>query len=101
MTKREEWDEIIKKVENDDYTTNDILQFLRSHRPKSYESKKKLPCVCGSKDVAAWWNMKTSCWFFRCRDCNRQSLEAKHVNQAKANWNEMVEKECMNNGSED
>lgn len=96
MTKIQEWEKMIERVENDSVSKIEILQFLKVHKPKAAERVKILPCVCGSKDIAVWWNMKTSCWFYRCRKCDLQSEEAKTVIQAKRNWNEMVKKEIEN-----
>ena len=99
MTKIQEWEKMIERVENDSASKIEILQFLKAHKPKATEHVKIVPCVCGSKDITAWWNMKTSCWFYRCRECDLQSEGAKTVVQAKRNWNEMVKKEIKNDES--
>lgn len=99
MAKIQEWEKMIECVENDSVSKEEIVRFLKAHKPKPAECVKIVPCICGSKDIAAWWNMKTTCWFYRCRECNKQSEEAKTVIQAKRNWNEMIKKEIENNGS--
>lgn len=102
MTKREEWDRMIKKVENDDYTTDDILQFLEKNKPKPKESRKKLPCVCGCKAIRSWWHITEHKFFCQCDNCERQAPGARAEIKAIRNWNEMIEKEKENkdNGSE-
>lgn len=99
MTKIQEWEKMIERVENDSASKIEILQFLKNHKPKTAERVKIVPCICGSKDIAAWWNMETTCWFYRCRKCDKQSEEAKEVVQAKRNWNEMIKKETENETS--
>ena len=95
MTKIQEWEKMIERVENNSASKEEIIRFLNANKPKERESVKKVPCVCGAKgsDIAAWWNMETTCWFYRCRECGLQSEEAKPVIQAKRNWNEMIKKE--------
>lgn len=93
MTKVQEWEKMIECVENDSVSKEEIVHFLKAHKPKPAERVKIVPCVCGSKDIAAWWNMETTCWFYRCRECDLQSEGAKTVIQAKRNWNEMIKKE--------
>ena len=93
MTKYEEWEKMIECVENDSVSKEEIIEFLKAHKPKPVERVKIVPCICGSKDIAAWWNTRTGCWFYRCRDCDKQSEEARAVVQAKRNWNEMIKKE--------
>lgn len=93
MTKREEWEKMIEKVEGHAVSKEDILRFLKAHKPKPAKRVKIVPCICGSKDISAWWNSKTGSCFFRCRGCDKQSEEAKTEIQAKRNWNEMIKKE--------
>lgn len=102
MTKYEEWEKMIEKVESHVVSKEEIVRFLKNNQPKRKESLRKVPCICGAKgsDIAAWWNTRTGCWFFRCRECDRQSEEAKALIQAKRNWNEMIKKASDNNGSE-
>lgn len=100
MTKIQEWEKMIERVENDSVSKIEILQFLKAHKLKAAERVKIVPCVCGSKNIAAWWNMKTNRWFYRCRECDLQSEEAKTDVQAKRNWNEMIKKEIENGASD-
>ena len=93
MTKREEWDRMIKKVENDDYTTDDILQFLEKNKPKPKESQKRQPCTCGCKLIYIVWNIKRQQFIYQCSECNKRSTGAKTQIQAIRNWNEMIGKE--------
>lgn len=99
MTKREEWEKMIERVENDSVSKTEILRFLKDNQPKPKENVKLVSCVCGSKDIAAWWNTRTERWFYRCRDCDKQSEEARTIVQAKRNWNEMIKKETENETS--
>lgn len=93
MTKIQEWEKMIECVENDSVSKEEIIRFLKSHKPKPSERVKIVPCICGSKGIAAWWNMETTYWFYKCRECDLQSEGAKTVIQAKRNWNEMIKKE--------
>ena len=92
MTKREEWGRMIKKVESDDYTTDDILQFLEKNKPKPKESQKRLSCSCGCKLIHIIWNFKWHQFFCQCSECNKRSIGAKTQTQAIRNWNEMIGK---------
>lgn len=100
MTKREEWDRMIKKVENDDYTTDDILQFLEKNKPKPKESQKRQPCTCGCKLIYIIWSIREQQFFCQCSECNKRSTGAKTQIQAIRNWNETIGKGEDNNGSE-
>lgn len=99
MTKIQEWEKMIECIEKDSASKEEIIRFLKAHKPKPAERVKIVPCVCGSKKIAAWWNAKTGCCFFRCRGCDKQSEEAKTEIQAKRNWNEMIKKETENEAS--
>lgn len=98
--KIQEWEKMIERVENDSVSKEEIIRFLKTHKPKPAERVKIVPCVCGSKDIAAYWNTDTTCWFYKCRECGKRSEETKTVFWAKRNWNEMIKKEMENNGSE-
>lgn len=102
MTKIQEWEKMIECVENDSVSKEEILTFLKANKPKGRETIKRLPCICGyqGSEKAAWQNMATNKYFFRCNNCYRQSEEAKTIIQAKRNWNEMIKKETDDNGSE-
>ena len=93
MTKIQEWEKMIERVENDSASRIEILQFLKNHKPKPKESKKRLPCTCGCGDIRFWWNMKKNTWLLRCVHCDKASEDSKLQIQAIRNWNEMIKKE--------
>lgn len=100
MTKIQEWEKMIEKVESHAVSKEEIIRFLKANKPKPKESTKKLPCTCGCGDIRFWWNMKKSTWLLRCAHCDKASEDSKFQIQAIRNWNEMIKKETENNGSE-
>lgn len=101
MTKREKWDDMIKKIEINQATKEQILKFLKEEAPKPKESRKKLPCTCGCKTITTWWysgkgNLHYSC---QCGNCGKEAEGARYEIQAIRNWNNMIKREV--NGSSD
>ena len=100
MTKIQEWEKMIDKVNNDTASKIEILRFLETNKPKPKESKKKQPCICGSRDIKVWWHMTEHKFLCQCEKCERQAPGARTEIQAIRNWNEMMEKEREKDGSE-
>lgn len=98
MTKREEWDNMIEKVKNDTFSRLELLLFLEKNKPKAKESRKRLPCVCGRKDVPIWFNVKRHNFFCRCDNCDKEAIGDRFKIGAIRNWNEMIKKEAEKNG---
>ena len=95
MTKRQEWEAMIKEVSSlpDSYIKRSMLVFLEKYKPKPYESRKKLPCTCGNKRPTVWWHTKDRVWFIRCENCNKEAPGDKREIRVIENWNEMIKNE--------
>lgn len=98
MTKRQEWEAMIEEVSNlpDSYTKRNILAFLEKYKPKPRESRKKLPCTCGSKEITSMFKFRPDIdrgFLCKCDKCGKQSETFKYEIQAIKNWNEMIKKE--------
>jgi len=94
-SKREQYEKVIeelKKLPPNDVIFNTIL-FLEDNKPKPYEPRKKVDCICGEKwrNIIVWWNMKDAQWFCECPNCGIKSEGNKKRNQAIKNWNSMIE----------
>ena len=105
MTKRQEWEVMIKEVESlpDSYTKRSILAFLNKYKPKQRESRKMLPCTCGSREITPMFKFRPDInrgFICKCDKCGRQSETFKYEIQAIRNWNEMIKKEMSDANGE-
>ena len=94
-SKREQYEKVIeelKKLPPNDVIFNTIM-FLEDNKPKPYESRKKVDCICGEKwrNITVWWRVNDRHWFCECPNCGIKSEGNKKRNQAIKNWNNMIQ----------
>ena len=73
-------------------TALETAEYLKKlHKP--YESRRKLPCTCGRKQIELWSNIKEENYFLRCPRCDKTGPSGKSEIAAIRAWNEMIREE--------
>ena len=94
-SKREQYEMIIEELKKlpTNSTILNTITFLENNKPKPYESRKKVDCICGEKgrNIVVWWNLKDNYWFCQCPNCDIKAEGNKKYIQAIRNWNNMIE----------
>lgn len=75
------WDDAINLV--------DEAPAVKATAHKPYESRRKLPCMCGCKRINVWCGAKT--YQCRCDDCGKQGPVADTEIDAIRAWNKLIE----------
>ena len=62
-----------------------------------YKPPKRLPCICGRKQLETWWYGGLiggdEGAFIKCPNCGRKSPVSKGRNKLNETWNKMIEEE--------
>lgn len=66
-------------------------KLARIRHPENYESKRKVPCVCGAKQLRTMRGHYV--YYVSCPKCPKIGPEGKTELEASKLWNEMIEKE--------
>lgn len=70
------------------------LGYYLTKKPPKQE--KKLPCICGRKNLDTWYYSSTSSHFMiglECPNCGRKTDCYKTISDAKTAWNRMIKEE--------
>ena len=75
-------------------TALETAQFLKK-LIKPYESRKKLPCVCGRKRIELWHSSNPDGkYLFVCPECERHASGPTEI-EAIRKWNKMITEEMQ------
>ena len=91
-----DWLEWIEPIETGGHEKTDkartALELLKKRQPKPYESRKKLPCVCGKKRVETWWGHDSV--GIICPECRRSVTADSEIGAVRA-WNKAVRENTL------
>lgn len=80
-----EWIDLIDLL-NDAANTIEAL----SKKPARKKPPKRLPCLCGRKQLDTWANGDPNGWFLKCPNCGIESKVVRYQCDLNAAWNEKI-----------
>lgn len=80
-----EWTDLIDLL-ND---AADAIEDL-SKKPTRKKPPKRLPCLCGRKQLDTWATANPKGWFLRCPNCGIESKVVRYLCDLNTAWNNMI-----------
>lgn len=77
---------------------DEAIDVLKKHKYSYYESRRKLPCVCGRKRLETWsnydknapWSTTPTSFSIVCPECGRRATGNSKIGAIRA-WNSMID----------